>query len=282
MGNMADRFAKLSAAEDDSLDAIADKQKLYEELVKGTPYLNARFWADTWCSAFVWKKDDTDLGRLCPTERKFREIERSPHSASPLIRDEIMNLAGQYQFHHWHLTFLMYLYCLKESRPRRMLQPGGNGGFDAVIGNPPWEKINLNAREWFATSRPDIANAKTAAIRSRLISELASNDNILFGRYKTDQRIANGTGHFLKVSERFPLSSRGDTNTYAVFADLNQQLISRQGRAGFIVPSGLHMTRQQNSFPRHGRTQMLSIRSTISTTERVFFLRCIEVIGSVL
>jgi hypothetical protein len=38
---------------------------------------------------------------------------------------------------------------------------------------------------------------------------------------------------------RFPLTGRGDVNTYALFAELFASLASQRGRAGVIVPTGI-------------------------------------------
>ena len=43
---------------------------------------------------------------------------------------------------------------------------GLEGGFDAVVGNPPWDRIKLQQVEWFAARRPDIAKAQRASDRS--------------------------------------------------------------------------------------------------------------------
>ena len=51
-------------------------------------------------------------------------------------------------------------------------QAGWSGGFDVVLGNPPWERIKLQEKEWFASRRPDIANAGNATQRRRMISAL--------------------------------------------------------------------------------------------------------------
>ena len=46
------------------------------------------------------------------------------------------------------------------------------GGFDAVIGNPPWDRMKLQQVEWFAARRPEIAHAQRAADRKRMIGAL--------------------------------------------------------------------------------------------------------------
>ena len=46
------------------------------------------------------------------------------------------------------------------------------GGFDAVVGNPPWDRMKLQQVEWFAARRPEIAHAQRAADRKRMIGAL--------------------------------------------------------------------------------------------------------------
>ena len=49
-----------------------------------------------------------------------------------------------------------------------------------VLGNPPWEKIKLQEKEWFSQRAPEIASAKNAAARKRLIANLAEENPELF------------------------------------------------------------------------------------------------------
>jgi hypothetical protein len=238
LGNIADSFVKLSAANDESIEAIADKQKRYEELIKGTPYLNARFLADTWCATFVWRKDDTDLGRLCPTERKFREIERNPHSASLIIREEVKRLADQYQFHHWHLVF-PDVFVVPENSSGDLENAGWSGGFDVVLGNPPWETLEFKEKEFFSKAAPIVANEKNSSRRKQLILELRLTDSKLFSKYTAASRIAEGEKHLIRCSGRFPLAAVGKINTFSIFLELQNDIRQCDGYLGSIVPSGL-------------------------------------------
>ena len=43
------------------------------------------------------------------------------------------------------------------------------GGFDCVVGNPPWDKIKLLEKEWFAQRVPVIAKAQNKAAREKMI-----------------------------------------------------------------------------------------------------------------
>ncbi len=239
LGNLAAEFAKLTAADDESLDAIADKQKQYEELVKGANYLNARFWADTWCATFVWHKCDTDLGQLCPTERKFREIERSPHSASLLIREEVQRLAEQYQFLHWHLAF-PNVFELPDS-PEHAInrQAGWSQGFDVVLGNPPWEKINLKDEEFFAESHPQIANASTKAVRKQLLEQLRNDEPSEFAEYQFAKNQHDRISGFFRLSGYYPLTGVSRINLYSVFCETGLRLVAPRGRLGMVLASGI-------------------------------------------
>lgn len=98
LGNLPATLAKLDRADEETVADIAAKEAMYSKLVKGADYCNARLLADTWCAAFVWKKDKSDLGRLCPTERNFRSIEDNPHSINIHVKAEVEQLATEYQF----------------------------------------------------------------------------------------------------------------------------------------------------------------------------------------
>src|SRR2546427_13190050 len=102
------------------------------------------------------------------------------------MRDEIKHLAQQYQFFHWHLAFPdVFRVPAKDEEPENE-QAGWSGGFDVVLGNPPWERIKIQEKEWFASRRPDIANEANAAQRRRMISALANEDWVLYKTYMED------------------------------------------------------------------------------------------------
>jgi very-short-patch-repair endonuclease len=118
-------------------------------------------------------------------------------------------------------------------------QTGWHGGFDVVLGNPPWERIKIQEKEWFAERAPEIASAPNAADRKRMINALKQSDPYLYADFLADLRKAEGESHFVRASGRFPLCGRGDVNTYSLFAEIMRQLIHGGGRAGVIVPSGI-------------------------------------------
>jgi len=118
------------------------------------------------------------------------------------------------------------------------------GGFDVVLGNPPWERIKLQEQEFFATRDPEIAKASNAASRGRMISALAkaepgTREHALHEEFEEAKRLAEASSTFAHEGGRFPLTGRGDINTYALFAELFASLMSMRGWAGMIVPTGI-------------------------------------------
>ena len=120
------------------------------------------------------------------------------------------------------------------------------GGFDCVIGNPPWERIKLQEREFFSLPAPEIATATNAAKRRKLVAKLESDDPALHERYTQAKAAAQSLLDHCRKSGDYPLCGRGDINTYAVFAELASRLVAPHGRVGLLVPSGIasdHTTR---------------------------------------
>ncbi len=112
-------------------------------------------------------------------------------------------------------------------------------GFDAVIGNPPWERLKLQEREFFDAAAPEIAAAVNAAQRRALIARLRESHPELDERYRAAKAAAEANLAYARNSGRYPLTGKGDINTYALFAELAQSLVAPHGRVGLLVPSGI-------------------------------------------
>jgi hypothetical protein len=240
LSNLAADFARIEAVGDDTPEAIQEKERRYAELVKGQAYQFGRLLTDTLCAAFVWKKDDSDLGKLCPTERYFRKVES--HAAAgllPHVRVEVERLRDQYQFFHWHLAFPDVFHLPGKDETPENEHTGWSGGFNVMLGNPPWERVKLQEKEWFAERSPEIANAPNAAARKRLINALKATDPALHERFLGDSRKAEAESHFMRNSGRYPLCGRGDINVYTVFAEGMRSLLILGGRMGAVLPSGI-------------------------------------------
>jgi hypothetical protein len=237
LGNLAASMMHLDAAPDDSIEAIRNKERMYEATVRSGNYLDGQFWADSWCAAFVWKK--TQEFNYPITEEVFRRIEHNPHTCDVWMRKEIERLSAQYQFFHWHLAFPDVFHVPATGQDPENAEGGWNGGFDVVLGNPPWERVKLQEKEWFAERSPEIAKASNAAERERLVEALKAGDPDLYRQFLYDSRKAEGESHFMRNGGRYPLCGRGDVNTYAIFAEGMRNLVNSAGRVGCVLPSGI-------------------------------------------
>ncbi|MFJ6408525.1 Eco57I restriction-modification methylase domain-containing protein [Streptomyces hydrogenans] len=235
----AAELARITAAPADSLGDVRAQESAYRAYVKSSTYVHDLHAADAWCAAFVWPKQAG--APEAPTDQVFRALRGRDQSAAPDATHElILALRDEYRFFHWHLEF-PEVFSVPESGAG--VQPGSGwaGGFDAVVGNPPWERVKLQEQEFFAQRDPRIAEAANAAARKRLIAELRDDRDgaRLYAEFEAAKRRAEGESHFLRASARFPLTGRGDINTYAVFTETDRTLTGPRGRTGVIVPTGI-------------------------------------------
>jgi hypothetical protein len=253
LGDLATNMVQITSLPDDRLEDVHAKEERYAELIHSDLYEFSRALADAWCASFVWKKVLPAAGgfNYPITNEIFRQLERKPHDVPKWMRDEIKRLAEQYQFFHWHLAFPEVFQMVPTGSKAKNELSGWNGGFDVNLGNPPWERVKLQDREWFAKRRPDIANARNAAARKRMIGLLRTADPVLFEQFTSDLRRADGENQLIRKTGRYPLCGKGDTNLYAVFAELGLSIINEEGRAGLVVPPGIVTDATYKEFAQH-------------------------------
>jgi hypothetical protein len=196
----------------------------------------AKLVADAWCAAFVQPKTKTSGQGI--THATLRNLSENPGAVPDTVITLINDLARQYRFFHWHLEF-PGIFTVPDDGA---VDPdtGWTGGFSCVVGNPPWERVKLQKKEFFGNNgRTDIAGADTAAIRDKMIDRLADTDPDLFSKYRTALRHSDGTAHLLLKSGCYPLTGRGDVNTYSVFAETMRMIVGPKGTAGVITETQL-------------------------------------------
>ncbi|MCB9664680.1 MAG: N-6 DNA methylase [Alphaproteobacteria bacterium] len=226
---------RVEDAPDDDLGAVRAKESAWRRLQASPEIKDANFLADLWCAAFVWPKD-REHEASAPTHELFRRVSNDAASCPSDTRQEVRRLAREYRFFHWHLAFPA---VFTPTRGARSEETGWHSGFDVVLGNPPWERLNISQKEWFAGRAPEIAEAPNAGARRRAIAGLERTSPELWGEWQGALGKADGETSLVRDSGRYPLCGRGDINTYSIFAELNRALLSSTGRAGFIVPSGI-------------------------------------------
>ena len=113
-----------------------------------------------------------------------------------------------------------------------------NGGFDVVLGNPPWDVMQLGEEEFFAQHWPELAGLSGAA-RKEGIAALEHSQPSIFASFESEKRRFDALNEFARASERFALTARGKLNSYSLFAELFVHLTGERGRAGIIIPTGI-------------------------------------------
>lgn len=114
-----------------------------------------------------------------------------------------------------------------------------DGGFDAIVGNPPWDRIKLQQVEWFAARRPEIAKAQRASDRAKMVSALRKADDPLYAAFEKADRRAADTLRIARKSGHYPLLSKGDINLYSLFVERAHRLVKPDGMVGLLTPSGI-------------------------------------------
>jgi hypothetical protein len=233
---MAARMEELDDLPGDTLADIYLKQQKHRELLESTEYKFTSFRADVWCSAFVMRKV-SDFEYLM-TEEVFRKIKQNPLNAPKWLANEVAKLKAQYHFFHWHVAFPHIFQVPKHEEEAHQQEMGWSGGFDVVLGNPPWEKLQTEELQFFAARNPAIASLR-GAIRKLAIKRLQEVDPSLASAWAQQRRFDAAMIGFIRNSKSYPLTGVGKFNTFALFSEQNRKIASEQGRIGCIVPSGI-------------------------------------------
>ena len=242
-GHLASASVALAAMPDDDMDALRAKEARFKALANDPEYVKGKFLADLWCAVFVWHKrtdatfaDGTPVPPP-PTDRDYRRVSENPlaDEHAPLRR-YTAELADRYDFLHWHTTYPEVFRVPEDVEPDAVT--GWQGGFDAVLGNPPWEHTELKEKEFFAERAPEIANA-SGAKRKKMIKKLPETDPQLWDEYAEAKREADGYSHMVRNDGMYPLTGLGRINTYQLFAELVRFVTGPSGRTGIIIPSGI-------------------------------------------
>lgn len=147
------------------------------------------------------------------------------------ILSRAKELIQEERFLNWQLTFPGVWSKWESLRP--------DGGFDAMIGNPPWDKIKLQQVEWFAARRPKIAMQGRASDRKKMIGALEADKDPLFADYAKASDRAMDSLRMAKTLGDYPLLGRGDINLYSLFVERALTLLKPTGISGLLTPSGI-------------------------------------------
>jgi hypothetical protein len=230
---------------DGRVEDVKAREDRWARFQKSREYQEARLVASAWCAAFVWRKaaGEAELAAAAPTAGVFAGLRGDASTASGRLVKEVRALDNQYLFFHWHLQFPDVFGVRAGGAPvgegSEDDVTGWTGGFDVVLGNPPWERLKLMEKEFFAQRVPQIALASSPAERKKILARLETTSPDLWQGWRLALRGAEGESLFVRASHRFPLCSGGDVNTFALFAEAISHAHGRWRPSRVLVPTGL-------------------------------------------
>jgi hypothetical protein len=206
-------------------DDVREKTRAYSEYLASDSYRNGEAAANLWTSAFFW----THLHGPAPTTREYRSFLAG--RPDDTLAEEATAICEPVNPLHWALAF-------PDIRDR--------GGFDLVIGNPPWEQFKGEELEFFADSAPALVPLPSKE-RKLAIDAMAENDPVLYQKWRDYQSGQSRLAHYAKNADcRFTRTS-GEANTYLLFAELAFALLRPNGRAGLVLKTGLAVDAAQSA-----------------------------------
>ena len=133
---------------------------------------------------------------------------------------------------HWEVAFPGVWRHWQDDEPA--------GGFDAVIGNPPWDRIEQQETEWFELRDEEVAYATTGAKRKALIRQRIQKGDEIALAYQQVRNTAAAMREFCRTSGQYPLLSGGRINLYSLFVERAMRLVKPDGIVGLLAPSGIY------------------------------------------
>ena len=160
-----------------------------------------------------------DLGRLFAQLPRLRFVDE---------------LARRRRFHHWEMAFADLFYGARaDGSPR--------GGFDLVLGNPPWIKVAWEEAGVLGDHNPRFALRRLSAKDlTDLRADAFDRNPGLRSAWLDELEEAEAMQAFLNARQNFPLLAGQQSNLYKCFVPQAWMIGSEQGAAGFLHPEGVY------------------------------------------
>ena len=205
---------RITLAAEDSPAAVREKERALATLTApGTPLTRWKRAADLWCAAWFWEREGLSPGVYADVLAALLGGHSSLGGGmAESVLTRVAAIADVHQLFHWELEFPEVFFSADGRR-----DPAG--GFDAVIGNPPWDVLRADAGDQAARRESRLSHA--AQLR------------------------------FVRESGIYRHTGRGHANRYQLFIERALQLARPGARVALIVPSGLATDHGSSDLRRH-------------------------------
>ncbi|WP_044211523.1 Eco57I restriction-modification methylase domain-containing protein [Flammeovirga sp. OC4] len=144
-----------------------------------------------------------------------------------LRQERIAEMAQRYRYFHPQLEFV------------EVFQD--RGGFDVIVGNPPWVKLEFEEKGVISEKNPEVLIRKVSAPQVRKLKEgLLAEDPHLASLFDEELYEYLGGSAFLNALQNFPLLKGQQTNLYKCILENAFGLLAQQGFAGLVHPEGTY------------------------------------------
>ena len=139
----------------------------------------------------------------------------------------VKGYVNRHDFFHWALAF------------PDVFAEDGKGGFNATIGNPPWDVLKPNSQEFFSAYDPDFRQYKKQEA-VKVSKRLMENNAAIRQRWKDYCASFAEQSNYVREPGAYVALGKGDINTYKLFLERFFNVLRDGGHMGIVVPSGIY------------------------------------------
>lgn len=263
----------------DSVARVHEKAALFRKQVEQNEQRRIlKTICDLWVATWFWRQPpasmkpddpnwvpplDGQIYRELVLQLRGEQRQLTTIALEPYLK-ELQHITEQVGPFHWELEFPEVYYDADG-------QLRSNAGFDAVLGNPPWDLVLQNSREFFAGYDPAFRELERKEADRR--QEELLKDGEIQSTWNTYVQYIDAQVDYFKLSESYPYQTvvvdgkqaGGHANTYKLFLERAFGLLRQNGNCSLIVPSGLYTD--------HGCT---GLRQLLFSRAQISYLLCFE------
>ena len=180
------------------------------------------------------KKEQDDPSSLFNTDKELPGlVDKLGQLRISRLRQNFSNIktveesSARHRFFHWELAFSDIF--------------GGNGGFDLVLGNPPWHNVEWNESGILGEKKPLFAIRNlNASELSRIRAEAFSESKALLADWTAELEEALASRAYFNGEQNFSILKGMKSNLYKCFIPLGWRLSSNDGVVGYLHPEGIY------------------------------------------